>query len=114
MTYAIRRMSVALGIAIGASFALGLALALAQGQSIVLWFAYMLDIAGALVIAFALFSAAPTSARKAIARRYVKKHKHDHEEDHPVEGPPVVGDLLLFAAAGVALLALGLVLELAA
>jgi hypothetical protein len=109
VTYAARRVGLALGVGIGAALAVGVALALAQGESMLLWFAYMLDVAGALVIAFALFSGAPTSARKAIARRYLKK-----EPDHEEPGAPIVGDLLLFAFAGVALLALGLLAELAA
>jgi hypothetical protein len=109
MTYAARRMGLALAIGIAAALALGLTLALAQGESVLLWVAYMLDVAGAIAIAFAIFSGAPTSARKAITRRYLKK-----DEEEPVEGPSVVGDLVLFAAAGVFLLALGLVLDLAA
>lgn len=109
MTYAARRVGLALGVGIAAALAAGCALALAQGESILLWFAYMLDIAGAVVIAFALFSGAPTSARKAVARRYLKQ-----EADDEVVGTPIVSDLLLFACAGVALLALGLVIELAA
>ena len=109
MTYAARRVGLALGVGIAAALAAGCALALAQGESILLWFAYMLDIAGAVVIAFALFSGAPTSARKAVARRYLKQ-----EDDDEVVGAPIVSDLLLFACAGVALLALGLVIELAA
>ena len=111
MTYAARRVGLALAVGIAASLALGLALALAQGESVLLWFAYMLDIAGAIAIAFAFFSAAPTSARKAVSRRYLKKKD---EPEPAIEGPPVVGDLLLFAGAGVFLLALGLVVELAA
>jgi hypothetical protein len=110
VTYAARRVGLALGVGIAAALAAGCALALAQGESILLWFAYMLDIAGAVVIAFALFSGAPTSARKAVARRYLKKEDDDEE----VVGTPIVSDLLLFAFAGVALLALGLVTELAA
>ena len=109
MTYAARRVGLALGVGIAAALAAGCALALAQGESILLWFAYMLDIAGAVVIAFALFSGAPTSARKAVARRYLKQ-----KDDDEVVGTPIVSDLLLFACAGVALLALGLVIELAA
>jgi hypothetical protein len=109
VTYAARRMGVAVAIGIAGAFALGVALALAQGESVLLWFAYMLDVAGAIAIAFAIFSGAPTSARKAITRRYLQK-----DEEAPVEGPAVMGDLVLFVAAGVLLLALGLVLELAA
>jgi hypothetical protein len=111
VTYAVRRVGVALAIGIGVALALGLTLALAQGESVLLWFAYMLDIAGALAIAFAIFSGAPTSARKAIVRRYLKK---DEPEPEVAQGATVVSDLLLFVCAGIVLLALGLVVELAA
>jgi hypothetical protein len=111
LTYAARRVGLALAAGIAAALALGLALAIAQGESILLWFAYMLDIAGAIAVAFALFSAAPTSARKAVSRRYLKK---EDEDEAPLEGPPIVGDLMLFAGAGVILLVLGLLVELAA
>jgi hypothetical protein len=83
MTYAARRMGLALAIGIGAALALGLTLALAQGESVLLWVAYMLDVVGAIAIAFAIFSGAPTSARKAITRRYLKK-----DEEEPVEARP--------------------------
>ena len=109
MTYAARRVGLAVGIGVAAALALGLALAVAQDESVVLWFAYMLDIAGAIAIAFAIFSTAPTSARKAIVRRYLKK-----DEEEAVRGEPIVSDAILLGAAGLALLALGLVVELAA
>lgn len=112
MTYAARRIGVTLAVAVGAALTFGLALALAQGESVLLWFAYMLDVAGGLAIAFAIFSGAPTSARKAIAQRFLEK-KEDANEDAP-HGGTIVSDLLLFVAAGIVLLALGLVVELAA
>jgi hypothetical protein len=110
----VRRVGLALAVGIAAALALGLTLALAQGESVLLWFAYMLNVAGGIAIAFALFSAAPTSARKAVARRYLKKRAGEVEGEEIVEGPPIVGDLMLFAGAGLILLALGLVAELAA
>jgi hypothetical protein len=110
LTYAARRVGLALAIGIAAALAAGLALALSQDESVLLWFAYMLDVAGAIAIAFAIFSGAPTSARKAVSRRYLKQGA-DQDAD---EGPAVVGDLMLFAAVGVFLLALGFVIELAA
>ena len=118
MTYAVRRVGLALGIGIAAALAVGIVLAIYQDESVVLWFAYMLDIAGAIVIALALFSVAPTSARKAVSRRYLEEQRADGEEegaeaDVP-KGAPILGDLALLMGAGVALLALGLVVELAA
>jgi hypothetical protein len=117
VTDAVRRVGYALGIGIAAAFAVGIVLALYQDESVVLWFAYMLDIAGAIVIALALFSVAPTSARKAVSRRYLEEQRADGDEDGAEEvpkGAPILGDLALLMGAGVALLALGLVVELAA
>ena len=110
MTYAVRRVGLALAVGIVAALALGLALALAQGESVLLWFAYMLDMAGALAIAFAIFSGAPTSARKAVAKRYLAKQ--DEQQEDVVESPTVISDLMLFVGAGLVLIALGTILEL--
>ena len=115
MSYAARRAGTTLAIGIAAALAVGLVLALFQDESVVLWFAYMLDVAGAIVIALALFSVAPTSARKAVSRRYLKDQRGDEaEQDEEPKGAPLVGDLALLMGAGLALLALGLAVELAA
>ena len=118
MTYAVRRVGLALGIGIAAALAVGIVLAIYQDESVVLWFAYMLDIAGAIVIALALFGVAPTSARKAVSRRYLESQKAEGDEEVASEevpqGAPILGDLALLMGAGITLLALGLVVELAA
>ena len=73
-----RLLGIALGVGVAAALVLGVALGLAQEESVLRWIAYMLSVAGAITIAFACFSGAPTSARKHLAR--MRKEAAEPEE----------------------------------
>ncbi len=114
MNDSVRLLGVALGIGVGAALVLGVALGLAQEESVLRWIAYMLSVAGAITIAFACFSGAPTSARKHVARRM---RKTPDEPAEPVavavaESKPYASALVVLLVAGLLLIAAGTGIEL--
>jgi hypothetical protein len=98
-----RELGMVLAIAGAASLALGLVLGLVQDESVTQWLAYGLDIGGAILIGLG-FLTGPESPRKRYVRERILK------EPAP---PKSESRLLLFAAAGVVLLAAGTLFELA-
>ena len=108
-----RLLGIALGIGVAAALVLGVLLGLAQEESVLRWIAYMLSVAGAITIAFACFSGAPTSARKHLAR--MRKEAADPEEPTAVavvESKPYASALVVLLVAGLLLIAAGTGLEL--
>ena len=108
-----RLLGIALGIGVGAALVLGVALGLAQEESVLRWIAYMLSVAGAITIAFACFSGAPTSSRKHLAR--MRKEAAEPEEPGAVavvESKPYASALVVLLVAGLLLIAAGTGLEL--
>jgi hypothetical protein len=98
-----RELGLLLAIAGAASLALGLVLGIVQDESVTQWLAYGLDIGGAILIGLG-FLTGPESPRKRYLREQILK------EPAP---PKSESRLLLFAAAGVVLLAAGTLFELA-
>jgi hypothetical protein len=98
-----RELGILLAIAGAASLLLGLVLGLAQDESIEQWLAYGLDIGGAVLIGLG-FLTGPESPRKRYVRERILK------EPAP---PKAENRLLVFAAAGLLLLAAGTLLEIA-
>ena len=106
-----RLLGLALGVGVGAALVLGVALGLAQEESVLRWIAYMLSVAGAITIAFACFSGAPTSSRKHLAR--MRKQAAEPEEAVAVvESKPYASALVVLLVAGLLLIAAGTGLEL--
>ena len=104
-----------LGIAVGAgavaALVLGAALGLAQEESVTRWIGYMFSIVGAVIIGFACFSGAPTSARKHVARRL--RPREDAADTAVAAGPKAyVSEVVILFAAGLLLVAAGTGLEL--
>jgi hypothetical protein len=110
----VRLLGLALGIGVAAALAAGVLLGLAQEESVLRWIAYMLSVAGAITIAFACFSGAPTSARKHVAKR-MRKPPDEPEEVVAVavvESKPYASALVVLLVAGLVLIAVGTGLEL--
>jgi hypothetical protein len=110
----VRLLGLALGIGFGTALAAGVLLGLAQEESVLRWIAYMLSVAGAITIAFACFSGAPTSARKHVAKR-MRKTPDEPEEAVAVavvESKPYASALVVLLVAGLLLIAAGTGLEL--
>jgi hypothetical protein len=99
----LRELALLLAISVAASLALGLVLGLAQDESIPQWLAYGLDIGGAVLIGLG-FLTGPESPRKRYVRERILK------EPAPPKGE---SRLLVFVTAGIVLLAVGTLLELA-
>ena len=121
MNGSVRLLGLALGVGVAAALVQGVALGLAQEESVLRWIAYMLSVAGAITIAFACFSGAPTSARKHVARRMRKPPDEPDEPDEPeqaaaaaavVESKPYTSALVVLLVAGLLLIAAGTGLEL--
>ena len=114
MNDSVRLLGLALGLGAGAALVLGVALGLAQEESVLQWIAYMLSVAGAITIAFACFSGAPTSARKHVAKRM--RQTPDEPEAAAavavVESKPYTSALVVLLLAGLLLVAAGTGLEL--
>ena len=104
-----------LGIAVGAgavaALVLGVGLGLAQDESVTQWIGYMFSVVGAVIIGFACFSGAPTSARKHVARRL---RPREDAADPPVVAEPkaYVSEVVVLFASGLLLVAAGTGLEL--
>jgi glucan phosphoethanolaminetransferase (alkaline phosphatase superfamily) len=105
-----RLLGIALGVGVAAALAAGALLGLAQEESVLRWIAYMLSVAGAITIAFACFSGAPTSARKHLAR--MRKQADEPEAAAVVESKPFASALVVLLVAGLLLIAAGTGLEL--
>jgi hypothetical protein len=108
----VRLLGLALGVGVAAALALGVLLGLAQEESVLRWVAYMLSVAGAITIAFACFSGAPTSARKHVARRMRQVPDEPEAAVAVVESKPYASALVVLLAAGLLLIAAGTGLEL--
>jgi cobalamin synthase len=110
----VRLLGLALGVGVAAALVLGVALGLAQEESVLRWIAYMLSVAGAITIAFACFSGAPTSARKHVAKRMRKPPDKPEEAAVVVvvESKPYASALVVMLVAGLLLIAAGTGLEL--
>jgi uncharacterized membrane protein HdeD (DUF308 family) len=106
----IRLLRLALGLGVGAALVVGVVLGLAQEESVVRWIAYMLSVAGAITIAFACFSGAPTSSRKHLAR--MRKQAAEPDVAPVVESKPFASALVVLLVAGLLLIAAGTALEL--
>ena len=114
-----RNLGAVLAIGVGASCVLGAALALAQDESVPRWIAYMLYIAGAIVVGFAFLVNTPPSPRKLAKQRTIDRAQARVEGRDPdavaddVPEKPFVSELVVLVAAGVALFAAGMLLEMA-
>jgi hypothetical protein len=109
---------------VAGAIAVGIALGLAQGESVVTWIAYMLYVAGALVIGFAFFTGAPPSPRKLARQEKEKVLKEEMDRQRGVKPPhagavaieadatPFMSELLLLVCAGAVLFGAGLLVEL--
>ena len=98
-----RELAVAIAVAGAASLALGLGIALLKGDDILQWFAYGLEIGGAVMIGLGFLSAGGESPRK----KYMRLHGMSKED-----APPRESRLLMFALVGVALVVAGTLFEL--
>ena len=110
MNDSVRLLRLALGLGVGAALVLGVVLGLAQEESVLRWIAYMLSVAGAITIAFACFSGAPTSSRKHLAR--MRKQAAEPDVAPVVESKPYASALVVLLVAGLLLIAAGTGLEL--
>jgi hypothetical protein len=109
---------------VAGAIAVGIALGLAQGESAITWIAYMLYVAGALVIGFAFFTGAPPSPRKLARQEKEKVLKEEMDRQRGVKPPhadavamevdttPFMSELLLLVCAGAVLFGAGLLVEL--
>ena len=102
-----RQLAIVLAAGVAGSLALGLGLGLAQEESVLRWIAYMLYIAGALVIGIAALTGG-ASPRRAAQKRLLERTEPD---DEPT-GKTVVSERLVFVVAGALLFGAGTVLEL--
>jgi hypothetical protein len=98
-----RELGLLLAIAGAASLALGMVLGVVQDESVLQWLAYGLDIGGAILIGLG-FLTGPESPRKRYLRENILKQPAP---------PKSESRLLIFASAGVLLLAAGTLFELA-
>ena len=102
-----RQLGIVLAAGIAAALALGIGLGLAQDESILRWIAYMLYVAGAIVVGFAFFTSAPPSPRKLARQRLTKT---EPEEPTP---KPFASELVVLVLGGIVLFGAGVLLELA-
>jgi hypothetical protein len=101
-----RQLAIVVAAGVAASLALGVTLGIAQDESVVRWIAYMLYVAGAIVIGFAFFTGTPPSPRK-LARQRVTKAA---QEEAP---KPFASELVVLVVGGIVLFVAGVLLELA-
>jgi hypothetical protein len=119
-----RTLAIIVAGGVAGAIAVGIGLGLAQGESVVTWIAYMLYVAGALVIGFAFFTGAPSSPRK-IARQGKEKFlKEEMDKQRGVkparaqavaveaDATPFMSELVLLVCAGAVLFGAGLLVEL--
>jgi hypothetical protein len=100
-----RQLAIVLAAGLAGSLALGLGLGLAQEESVLRWIAYMLYIAGALMIGFAALTGA-ISPREAAQKRLIE----GVEPEEPT-AKAVIGERLVLGVAGAILFAAGTLLE---
>ena len=128
MTDAMRASARHLGIVVAGgivgAIALGIALGLAQGESVIRWIAYMLYVAGAVVVGFAFFTGAPPSPRKIARQEKEKLLKEEMDRQRGVKPPragavavevdatPFMSELVVLVCAGAVLFGAGLLVEL--
>jgi hypothetical protein len=120
-----RQLGVVFAAGVAGAIALGIALGLAQGESVLRWIAYMLYVAGAIVIGFAFFTGAPASPRKVARQEKEKLLKEAMDKQRGVPPPraqavaveadatPFASELLVLVCAGALLFVAGVLLELA-
>jgi hypothetical protein len=106
-----RLLGTALAFGAATALVLGVGLGLAQEESVTRWIGYMFSIVGAVVIGFACFSGAPTSARKRVARR-VRPSEDAAETAAVAETKAYASEVVALFAAGLLLVAAGTALEL--
>jgi len=106
-----RLLGIAVGAGAAAALVLGVGLGLAQEESVTQWIGYMFSIVGAVIIGFACFSGAPTSARKHVARR-MRPSEGAADAAAVAESKPYLSEVVVLFAAGLLLVAAGTVLEL--
>jgi hypothetical protein len=102
-----RQLGVVVAAGVAGALALGIGLGLAQDESVLRWIAYMLYVAGAVVVGFAFFTSTPPSPRKLARERLTKT---EPKEPTP---KPFVSELVVLVLAGIVLFCAGVVLELA-
>lgn len=111
MSHSARLLGMTVGAGAAAALVLGVGLGLAQEESVSRWIGYMLSIVGAVIIGFACFSGAPTSARKHVARRM--RPSEDAADAAVVAEPKAyVSEVVVLFASGLLLVAVGTGLEL--
>ena len=109
---------------VAGAIVVGIGLGLAQGESVITWIAYMLYVAGALVIGFAFFTGAPSSPRKIARQEKEKVLKEEMDRQRgvtprgeaiavEVDATPFMSELVLLVCAGAVLFGAGLLVELA-
>jgi hypothetical protein len=106
-----RLLGLALAVGAAGALVLGVGFGLAQEESVLRWIAYMFSILGALMLAFACFSGAPTSARQHLARR-LQKTEVEPEEPAVAKGKTLLSEIVVYVTAGLLLIAAGTGLEL--
>lgn len=102
-----RQFAIVLAAGLAGSLALGLGLGLAQEESVLRWIAYMLYIAGALVIGLAALTGG-ASPRRAAQKRLIERVEPEAEPT----AKTVISERLVLAVAGATLFAAGTLLEL--
>jgi hypothetical protein len=119
-----RQLGIVVGVGVAGAIVLGIALGLAQGESVITWIAYMLYVAGALVVGFAFFTGAPASPRKLARQEKEKVLKEAMDEQRGVKPPrtqavaveadttPFMSELVVLVCAGGVLFGAGLLVEL--
>ena len=110
---------------VAGAIVVGIGLGLAQGESVITWIAYMLYVAGALVIGFAFFTGSPSSPRKIARQEKEKVLKEEMDRQRGVkparaeaiaveaDATPFMSELVLLVCAGAVLFGAGLLVELA-
>jgi hypothetical protein len=99
-----RNLGQSLAVAVALSLAAGALIALWQGESVVRWLAYGLDIGGAVMVALAVLSTGGESPRRKFMRN------RGMLNDAPARGE---SRLLVFGLVGIVLVAAGTLFELA-
>lgn len=111
MSHSARLLGMTVGAGTVAALVLGVGLGLAQEESVPRWIGYMFSIVGAVIIGFACFSGAPTSARKHVARRLRPSEDAADTADF-AESKPYVSEVVVLFGSGLLLVAVGTGLEL--
>jgi hypothetical protein len=119
VTASLRNLGAVLAAGLAGAIALGAALAVAQDASVLRWIAYMLYVAGALVLGFGFLTGTPPSPRKLAKQRTIDRAQARFEGRDPdtvpelVQEKPFLSELAVLAVAGTLLFAVGILIELA-